>query len=393
LSALQRFPRLILYLVSLTQFLGYGILYYSTSILILPISGSYGWSEAAVSGVFSLSLFMSGALSVPVGWWLDRYGPPAPLRWGSFALPVLLFCVPYVSNLKLFYLLWALIGGCMALVLYETAIKIVASLPLKPERSFSTLTFITGSAGLIFVPLGEWIVSTFSWEMMIWLYAGIILLVMTPVNLWLSWVSKSIPTIPRGASDYSWLKEGRSVRLIAAFFFNTFATSAVLVMGVVWLVKQGYSSAFAAGLLALIGAMSLPGRLMINAVSRFRSPIHLLGWLVALQAVSLVMVTAASQEWIFLLFGVFFGFSLGSITPLRAFIIKSEFETVGFGAANGVIAFITTIARSAGPIVGGVIFAAGMDARWFTLLLTAFSVISLLLVQSLIRRHASASPA
>jgi MFS family permease len=386
LSALTRKPLIVLYLVSLTQFLGYGILYYSSSILILPIVASNGWTEAQVSGVFSLSLLMSGVLSVPVGWWLDRFGPPKLLRLGSAMLPVLLFAVPFITHLGLFYLLWALIGGCMALVLYETAFKIVAALPIKPERAFSTLTFITGSSGLVFVPLGEWIVTAFTWQSMIWLYAAVILMVTVPVNFWLANETKVIPTVSRGSSDYSWMYSKDAVVLIASFFFNTFATSAVLVMGVVWMVKQGFTSAFAAGILALVGAMSLPGRLSVNIVSRFKTPQHLLGWLVALQAASLVLAVAGDSEVLFYVFAVLFGFSLGSITPLRAFIIKAEYEAVGLGVANGVIAFITTLARASGPVVGGWMFTRGLDARWFTLLLAGFSVISLGLIVYRIQR-------
>ena len=57
------------------QVLNGALLFHAFSAYILPLQAEFGWSRAAVSGVFSLVRAESGLLGPLQGWAIDRYGP------------------------------------------------------------------------------------------------------------------------------------------------------------------------------------------------------------------------------------------------------------------------------------------------------------------------------
>lgn len=61
-----------------------GLLFHAFSAYILPLQAEFGWSRAAVSGVFSMVRAESGILGPLQGWLIDRYGPRAIMRVGIF---------------------------------------------------------------------------------------------------------------------------------------------------------------------------------------------------------------------------------------------------------------------------------------------------------------------
>ena len=50
-------------------------LYYSFGVFLIPMLTEFGWTRAVTSGAFSLSMILSGVLSVVMGGLNDRFGP------------------------------------------------------------------------------------------------------------------------------------------------------------------------------------------------------------------------------------------------------------------------------------------------------------------------------
>ena len=73
------------------QVLNGALLFHAFSAYILPLQAEFGWSRAAVSGVFSLVRAESGILGPLQGWAIDRYGPRAMMRAG-----IVLFAAGYL---------------------------------------------------------------------------------------------------------------------------------------------------------------------------------------------------------------------------------------------------------------------------------------------------------
>ena len=60
--------------LGLTQIIGWGTTLYALGVLGGPIAHDTGWSPGLVYGGLTVGLLASGAVSMPVGRWLDRAG-------------------------------------------------------------------------------------------------------------------------------------------------------------------------------------------------------------------------------------------------------------------------------------------------------------------------------
>jgi MFS superfamily sulfate permease-like transporter len=60
------------WLLGLWQCILWGVLYYSFSVLLVPMEASLALSRTAVAGAFSVGLLAMAVLAPAVGRWLDR---------------------------------------------------------------------------------------------------------------------------------------------------------------------------------------------------------------------------------------------------------------------------------------------------------------------------------
>ena len=51
--------------------------------LLTPMQQEMGWSQAWMTGAFSVAMLVSGVVAVPVGRWLDRHGARGLMTLGS----------------------------------------------------------------------------------------------------------------------------------------------------------------------------------------------------------------------------------------------------------------------------------------------------------------------
>ena len=109
--------------LALTETTSYGVLSYAFGVFLLPMQHELGWSRTV-------------------------------LAWA------------HVSQLILFYAIWAGIGITMAAVLYEPAFAVIASsFPAESDRTRAllSLTVMAGFASVIYVPLAGWLVEIHGW--------------------------------------------------------------------------------------------------------------------------------------------------------------------------------------------------------------------------------------
>jgi MFS family permease len=114
--------------LALTEIVSWGILYYSFGVLVQPMEAELGWSQGMLGGAFSLALFVSAFLAVPVGRWLGRHGPRGLMTAGSCAGVVLVLAWSEARHPLAFFALFAALGFPLASVLYEAAFAAVIAL-------------------------------------------------------------------------------------------------------------------------------------------------------------------------------------------------------------------------------------------------------------------------
>jgi MFS family permease len=140
--------------LAITEPISWGILFYGFGVMLTPIQQELGWSQAELTGAFSLMLLVSGLTAVPVGRWLDRHGARGLMTLGSCLAVLAIIAWAQVQTLVGFYGVWLAIGVINAMSLYEPAFTVTATWFVRRRaQALTLLTLGGGLASVIFVPL------------------------------------------------------------------------------------------------------------------------------------------------------------------------------------------------------------------------------------------------
>jgi MFS family permease len=116
------------------------------------------------------------------------------------------------------------------------------------------------------------------------------------------------------------------------------------------------SSMVAAGVLSLIGASSIFGRIAVGFASDRIGTKRVWLFCLVCQAVAMFWLTETKNIWMLYVFASLFGFSYGGIVPLIPAIDAEFFGTRNLGAIMGLILLGSTISGALGPFLGAYIF-------------------------------------
>src|SRR5262245_30744856 len=235
-----------------TETVTWGIVYYGYPVFLGPMEQALGASRVAITGAFSLGLAVAALCALPVGRWLDRRGPRALMTLGSCLATALCLAWARVETLAALYIVWFGMGFAMAATLYEPSFAAVVSwfADRRRDRALLTLTLAAGLASTIFMPVEAWLLERLGWRMAITALA----LVMGAITIPLHALMLRRP--PVEAEPASGREAGRPVAasltlrgaihtpifwvLAGAFVVGNFATVAVTVHLIPYLVERGY---------------------------------------------------------------------------------------------------------------------------------------------------------
>ena len=100
----------ILWTLSVTEIVSWGVLVYSPAVFLLPMERELGWTRAEVAAGPSIAMLTWALSAVPVGRWLDRHGTRALMTAGSCAAALVAFAWAAVTSRPAYYAIWAGIG-------------------------------------------------------------------------------------------------------------------------------------------------------------------------------------------------------------------------------------------------------------------------------------------
>lgn len=344
--------------LALTEIVSWGILYYAFGVLVPPMQAELGWSQGLLGGAFSLALFVSALLAVPVAGWLERHGPRGIMTLGSCAGVGLVWAWSHVDDPLLFYALFLALGFPLASTLYEAAFAALVGFLGSGRRtdvSLLVLTIVAGLASTVFVPLTQALLALHDWRATLRILALVLAVLTIPVHALL------LPRAP-GAREVEGTSpvaastplDARRLRWTAlAFALATIAGTSLGVYLVPILQEQGMSGAFAAFAAGLIGIGQVVGRVGFT----WLRPRH------ALAAWSLVLFAPPALGLLVLALGpgpaltavAVFAFSMaaGGQTLARAAWTLELFPVADFARANGVIGRWSLFGRAGAPLALG----------------------------------------
>lgn len=175
----------IVWLLGLTQIIGYGTMYYTLAIIASDIAAELGVPVSTVFASLSLALLAGGAAAPYAGKLIDRRGAAEMMAIGSGAAAAALAVLAFAPNIAVFVIGLMAVEIAGALVLYDAAFACIVQ-GGGSRRRITHLTLIAGFASTIFWPLTSALAAYLSWREITAIYAALNLLCCLPVHWWLA---------------------------------------------------------------------------------------------------------------------------------------------------------------------------------------------------------------
>ncbi|MEV6596651.1 MFS transporter [Actinoplanes sp. NPDC051346] len=348
-----------------TQTVGYGVLSYAFTVLLLPIAADLHTSTTAVTGALTASVLAGAVAAVPVGRWLDRHGGRALMTVGSLVATVLMAAWSKVDNLPELYAVLIGVGLTGAMALYEPAFAVIVAWFPDPRRratALLTVTVVAGFASSIFLPLTGYLVAAYGWRHALLVLAAIHGTVTVPLH-WLlvrrpatgSLHGGQRPAVARRPLR-SVLADRRFLLLAVAFVAQAAALSTFTIHLVAYLIELGHPATLGASIAGLLGVLSVTGRLATTAAQRRLPPTMVVAAVFALQAVAAVILPLVGASAGGAVAAVMaFGLGFGVATIARPLLLTHLYGTAGYATLAGVLAVPVTVAKAVAPLAAATV--------------------------------------
>jgi len=340
-------PLAIVWLLGLSQIVGYGTLYYSFSILAGSAAASLGWPTSWLYGSLSVALLVGGLVAPEVGRRIDRHGAGLVMTLGSVAAATMLFGAAFAPNGVAFAV--AVVGMQVtgAFVLYDAAFAaLVQTTGVEARARITHLTLIAGFASTIFWPLTAWLQVLLDWRQIYVVFAVANLVLCFPVHILLTRhhraaravaetpTSTVAPMVPED-------KRRRVFWLVTlGFALAGFALSAMLTQMVPMLTQLGLGTS-ALFVSALFGPAQVLVRFVNMLVGAKRHPMAATYIALTMLPLGLVVLTV-SAPWVVgaTIFAVLFGFGSGLKSIVQGTLPLALFGSASYGARLGFMAAV-----------------------------------------------------
>jgi MFS family permease len=346
--------RRILATLCLTQIAGWGVLYYTFSVLSARISERTGWSPPSVTAAFSAALVISALVGIPVGRWLDRHGPRTVMTAGAVLGPLAIAGVALSPNLMCFVTAWLAAGVAMGAVLYPPAFAALTRwYGPRHVGALTVLTLVAGLASTVFAPLTVTLAAHFDWRTTYLVLAALLAAITIPAHalgLRYQWPAAPAPQVAETPSSTT--HSGPFIALTVAIALAACASYAIIVNLAPLMAERGISVGAAAFALGLGGVGQVLGRLGYRALVRrvgvrTRTAIILAG--IAVTTALLGIFTSLVALTIVAMLA---GFLRGILTLLQATAVTDRWGAAHYGHLSGVLSAPVMLATATGPWIG-----------------------------------------
>ncbi|HZT51583.1 MAG TPA: MFS transporter [Stellaceae bacterium] len=356
--------------LSAAQLVSWGSVYYSFSLIAVPMERELGWSRTGLNGALSAGLLVAGVAAYPVGVWIDRGGGRVVMSLGSVLAAAALAAWSRVADLGLFYLLWFAIGLSLAGTLYEPVFAVLTRLyPRSYGVRITVLTLAGGFASTVFVPLTQLLIEALGWRDALLVLAACNAAICLPIHALGLRDRAPREAAPRPAAGPAGDTGGEPVRralrhpvfwaLAVAFTLYTAILSAITFHLIPLLTERGVPTATIVAAFAVFGPSQVAGRIALLAF-RQRATAAFAGRLAFAaypSAVALLLAFPASTVALFG-FSMLFGAANGVLTIVRGTAVPELLWREGYGAINGALTFPVNLARGLAPYGAAAIWSA-----------------------------------
>jgi len=352
---------------------------FSFGVFFKSLSTEFGLNRAETSGIFSTYMLLCIIFNIFAGWFVDKFGPKIIVSiMGLFTGLSLLLTSQANSLLQLlvFYSLFSAIGTGGV---YVVSMSIVTRwFDKKRGIAIGISTSGIGLGMVMMAPIATYFIAKFGWRIsciLIGLISSIFIILMAML---LKKEPGEMGFLPDGVES----KGGKTVlsdikesykQPFSFSLLQAFRTSSFWYLGLSWLLFSscfhtvlthivphstdiGISEMKAAAILSLIGATSIPGRLVVGRVSdnigrRLTAIICAL-----LATVAIIWLIWSQKLWMFYFFAMVFGFAYAGIDTSIVALVGDIFGPRSIGIILGILSIGWLIGAAIGPAIGGWIY-------------------------------------
>ncbi|HWM20586.1 MAG TPA: MFS transporter [Ilumatobacteraceae bacterium] len=353
------------------QLVAWGSFYYVFVSLTDPMAEEFGWTKTEIAGALSVALATTGLCSYVRGRWIDRYGGRLLMTCAAFCGAALLLVWAQATALWHLYAISVGIGIVSAMLLYDAAFAVVARmLGADYRRAIIVITLFGGLASTVFVPLTQFLVTSFGWRNALMCLAAIQLPFSGGIPYLLlrgremaagDATAPGNPTVvtsikPALAHPVFWL-------LALSFVSYAFLFTSLIFNLVPMLRESGYTTAEAVAAYACIGPSQLAGRVAVLTLERFISLTlaGLIGTLFPVLAM-IVLMTLDPHSPLVIVFAIAFGTGMGIKTIVQATAAPEFLGRAGYGALQGALMIPVYLAQAVSPFLAAWIWQ--LDGRY-----------------------------
>jgi MFS family permease len=346
-------------------------MYYGFPVFLASMEADLGASRIAITGAFTVGMAVAALAALPVGRWLDRRGPWGLMTLGSCLGAALMVAWSQVHGVVGLYAIWSLMGLALAATLYEPAFgAVVRWFPTDHrDRALTIVTLAGALASTIFMPISAGFLQHWGWRPAVLGLAVILAILTIPVHA--VTLRRQPPHLVTGASRAAreavrgpGVRLGLAARtpifwaLGLAFSIGSFATSAVTLHLIPYMVDNGRAAGAVAVAIGWMGAMQIPGRLLFVGVAGRFGPLGVTMAVFIAQALGLVLVALApSLPGGLILVIAVLGAANGMATLARATTLAQVFGPAHYATISGAVALGANGARALGPVGAAVLYA------------------------------------
>ena len=346
--------------------------YYTFGVFFNPMLTEFGWTRAVISGAFSLAMITFGVLGIIMGALNDRFGPRIVLSLSGVLVGSGYLLMSQISALWQLYLFYGVIVGAGLGGAFAPLNSTVARWFVKKRGMMTGIVMAgIGIGTLIAPPVANWLISSYGWRVSYTILGGSVLLAVVSAAQFLKQNPGKVGQVaygkhkeekqrPGAVAEGFTLREAIHTRqfwmTLAMLFFFGFGFFTIMVHIAPHAIELGIPAAGAASILATIGTLSIPGKIVSGvALDRIGNrQVFIIGF--ALMSAALFWLAPATDLWKLYLFAVVFGFAYGGGGAAESPLVAALFGLRSHGLILGVINLGVTTGGAVGPFIAGYIF-------------------------------------
>lgn len=254
--------------------------WYAASVFFVALIQEFKSDYASTAGVISVFIVFYGLWGILAGSLLDRFGPRRVILAGGIVLPLALISSGCITSLWQLYLTHGVLTPLGLSLMSYVPVSVLVTRTFSRQRGLA-LGMASAGVGIgisVVVPLTQFLIDGVGWRLAYVGLAAIAAGVVLPVGLLALRADGRSPTqvpgaasaaadgVPRGTVGREWtlaaaLRSREFWLVTAAFAFLNCPIQLVLTHHVAHLVEVGHSKLLVAGIVGLVGLVSIAGKI------------------------------------------------------------------------------------------------------------------------------------